>query len=464
MPKILLNKKAKVFVWGVSMILAVSILYILLPHSSKKVDYVTLKHQNASSAIITTGKITSENILNVKAEVSEKIVSLPYKIGDVFRKDTVLVKFDSSEQERALQQSIIQLETANNRFNTISKKELPEAEALRKQAEIAYQNELEAYENTKKDFENKLKVKDAEESLTQARLALEKAQEEYDRKSQLFEKGALQKVERDDAKVALDLATSKYKMAQNAKDSLNPERDVKTAERAVEIALAKLEVAKNNEKALSSQGVTYMDAITKVREAEVNLKAAQADLDKTVIKAPFDGIVLKKSFEAGELVNSGQEILTIAGNDELFVKATLDEKYIPVLKSNLPVKVTPEGYKNASIEGIISKIAPSIDNEKGTIELEIRLSNIPEYLKRELSVNVEIIKDSYENVLVLDKKYINTEAEMYVWVYENNCVKKKVIKIETDIGDKVIISGDIQEGDKILAPGKYREGQKLLLQ
>jgi len=381
------TKRLKVTLALVIAIVAVLITgYFYSKSLISKDDVITVTKSNFASTIMTTGKVTSDNLINVKSEITAKVISSDFNVGDSFSKDDTLIRYEDSDMDRLFKHSQIELAVASNNLKTITDKELI----------------------------------DAEETVTQARIELKKAEEAYQKNSILYEAGAISKSELDNLKYGMDIAVSK------------------------------LSTAENNKKALLPQGVKYNDALLKVREAETNLTDSRANIEKTIMKAPFEGVILKKYFEVGEIAETGKELLIIARkNDELYIKSSIDEKYIPSLKTGQRVFVRPEAFDGLVIDGYITKIAPSVDSQKGTIDIEVKMNSFPEFLKPELSVSLEIVTEEYVDVIVLDKKYVDFSAGTKVWVKGKSSKDIRDIEIIHDLGDKVIVGKGLVEGEMI---------------
>lgn len=349
-------------------------------------EYIKVEKSNYASTIMTTGKVTSDHIIFVKAEVTGIISACEYTIGDSFLQNEILLQFARSDFDRDLQQAKLGLDASSNNLKSITDKELL----------------------------------DAEEITTQARLEYEKAAAAYQNDQVLFEAGAISKSDLDNSKYVMDLANSK------------------------------LLTAENNRKSLQPKGVKYNKASLDVRVAELQLAAARDKLEKSTVKAPFNGVILKKYFEQGELVEAGRDLFLIADNEEaLYIKASVDEKYIPSLTVNQKVYVRPEAFEDIVIEGQITKIAPSVDSQKGTIDIEVTLTNSPEFLKRDLSVSLEIVTQEYQDVIVLEKKYIDFSSGSKIWIKEGRSKEIRDIEILHDLGDKVIVGSGLQAGELI---------------
>lgn len=89
------NKKKK-FLWITAAVLLLLIVIAVVVSGKKEkvieVQTEKIKRQNITQIVTATGKVQSETKVNISAEVSGEIVSLPFKEGDEVKKGDLLVK------------------------------------------------------------------------------------------------------------------------------------------------------------------------------------------------------------------------------------------------------------------------------------------------------------------------------------------------------------------------------------
>lgn len=364
-----------------------------------KIEYMVIKTQDYLSTITATGKITSGTVVSIKSEISGTVERIDLDIGDYFSHGEILAFIKNVDLNQNVQQAQIKLKTAENRKRAIEEKERIEAQELLYQAEITLQQQKNTYERIK----------------------------------ELYEQGAVSRSEWEQAQYNYELAISKARQA------------------ALQAG------------ALESTGSIYKDAVIGEQEARIALEKVSLEQDKARITAPFNGIVLNKSVDVGEFIIQGQELMKIAKDEKLKVIVSVDESYIPKLYIGQSVWIKPEAFQGTLIKGAIDKIAPAVNPEAGTIDVQIQLLDHPEYLKRELTVLVEIVSATYQDAIIIKKSYLSKDENNKVWVLKDGVVGKKEIRILENLGDQVIVGSGLKDGEIVLAPGEYKEGMRLIL-
>jgi HlyD family secretion protein len=129
-------------------------------------------------------------------------------------------------------------------------------------------------------------------------------------------------------------------------------------------ALASAETALVQAKAaldLKKQGPRAEDiAIAQVRveQAQTALEQAQAAIPKTRLFAPFDGTITDLPIRAGDVIQAGAPVLTLADLAQLRVETTdLDEWGAAKVKIGQAAKIVVNAFADKTLTGKVSNIA-----------------------------------------------------------------------------------------------------------
>lgn len=104
-------------------------------------------------------------------------------------------------------------------------------------------------------------------------------------------------------------------------------------------------------------------------------------LQRTSIKAPIDGLITKRLYEPGDLLAQQSHIHSIIDPSALQLKASLAERWIPLVAINQPVTLRIDALGDKAFDARVARIHPTInaDTHKGIIE--ILLEPVPEGAK-----------------------------------------------------------------------------------
>lgn len=166
------------------------------------------------------------------------------------------------------------------------------------------------------------------------------------------------------------------------------EAQLRQAERDAEQE-QQLYVRQFSSQARSQQKQTAAEvAAAGLQSARADLKVAQVQVEQTrsmlsnyTIRAPFAGIVTEKNAQPGELIApSGAGggftrtgLCTIVDTNSLEVVVDVSEQLVTQVEPGQPVELTLYAYQGKNIRGKVSRIMPSADRAKGTLQVRLAI-------------------------------------------------------------------------------------------
>ena len=152
--------------------------------------------------------------------------------------------------------------------------------------------------------------------------------------------------------------------------------------------------------------------------AQARLASAQAQLDKATIRAEVAGTVLTRHAEPGDLVQPGQVLFEMAGDGTTEVLVALDEKNLEVLALGQSARCIADAYPRQPFAAELDFIAPSIDPQRGTVEVRLAVAAAPDFLRQDMTVSVNIQTGAQASAIVVPNDALaNLDGEHpHVWV------------------------------------------------
>lgn len=173
----------------------------------------------------------------------------------------------------------------------------------------------------------------------------------------------------------------------------------------------------------------------------------------TSLIAPIDGEVIVRSVEPGQTLTSNDPVVVLS--DRLIVKAQVDETDIGGVEIGQKAVVSLDAYPKEKVSGKVDHISyeSKVVSNVTIYEVDIVLEEIPKIFRSGMSANIEIVKDSRQNVLRLPMKAVkHTDKGDIVFVKDEDNKKPMRTKIETGIANDefIEIKNGIDEHDVIL--------------
>ena len=101
-------------------------------------------------------------------------------------------------------------------------------------------------------------------------------------------------------------------------------------------------------------------------------------LNRTSIKAPIDGLITARLYEPGDMLAQQTHIHTIIDPSSLLLKASLAERWMPLIEKGQPVSLRIDALGDKQFDAKIIRIHPTINMSTHKGIIEILLSPVPE--------------------------------------------------------------------------------------
>lgn len=259
---------------------------------------------------------------------------------------------------------------------------------------------------------------------------------------------------RPQAEVALERAESELAQARRetlrrrtlAERSLLSTEALEQAEQAQTLAGNAYETARLTAMALAPDNVEE----TLLQE---RLAALQARLAKTVVRSEVAGTVLTRDVEPGDLVQPGQVLFTIALSGATEIRVPLDERNLSLLALQQDAMAVADAYPQRPFPARVSFIAPSIDPQRGTVEVWLAVDPAPDFLRQDMTVSVNIETGRREQALAVPNDALDKGQGEQAWV---RVVREgKVQRREVTLGLRGLAMSEVLDGlsagDRVLA-------------
>lgn len=183
------------------------------------------------------------------------------------------------------------------------------------------------------------------------------------------------------------------------------------------------------------------------------LAALQAQLAKTTIRAAASGTVLTRNAEPGDVVQPGRVLFTIALDGSTEIRVLLDERNLSRLALKQNAVAIADAYANKPFPASINFIAPSIDPERGTVEVRLSVVPVPDFLRQDMTVSVNIETGRRQKALVIPNDALtNQDGNIaQVLVLRHGRVQRQAVSLGLlGLAMSEIVSG-LNVGDQVLA-------------
>ncbi len=253
-------------------------------------------------------------------------------------------------------------------------------------------------------------VNAAEANVAQAEANNRKAQADLDRMAPLAAEQEISKLEYDSyvaaAKVAAAQLNSARQQLNAARQSAEDARaNAQAAASKVTEARAALRESKANQQQVGVSAAEAKSAQAAIEQARANLQAAQLDLSYTKIPASVTGQVTDKHAEPGQVVQPGQELMSLVPLHDVWVTANFKETQLAHVHPGDRAEVHVDTY-GTTIVGRVNSIAGATGSITSLLPPENATGNFVKVVQR---IPVKITFDHLPRGVVL-RPGMNVEA------------------------------------------------------
>ena len=353
-----------------SAIISLSILLAgcaLLPGAAPQTTQAIVPVAEQTSGVIVEGHVTPRDHANLFFTSGGEVVEILVKEGETVTQGQVLARLGDRESFEA-QVAAAELEVANAQ---------QVLDDLNTHATLAYAQaalEVTAVQSTAIEASKKLdeigtddyqkKIDDARVKANNAKDDLKNAQDEFDK----YKDSDPDNTDRQRAKDALTKAQNDYNTAVRERDTLVNDLDKAKADDA--LAKARLDDAIRRRDA-RKDGPDPDDlalAEARLKNANAQLTAAQAALNKRELIAPFSGTIVKVDITAGEQAVPNQPVMVLVDFSAWYVETSdLTENEVVKIKVGQTVTIKPDALPEVSLTGMVESINDAYTEQAGDI-------------------------------------------------------------------------------------------------
>jgi HlyD family secretion protein len=265
-------------------------------------------------------------------------------------------------------------------------------------------------------------VAQARASVESAKLDLEEAEKNLERKKELYQEGFIAKKDVEDVEKLYKSSKIQYNLA----------------EKQLWLVLGESE-------SISAQNL------------------ALKKYDSVIIKSPISGKIINIYVEEGEIITSGTKalgdggttILTIADLNRLVIKADINEVDVNKIQVGQTVKIGFDAIRGNIYQGKIKKIAlaGSVTQNIVVYPIEVEIQEPDEMIRLGMTADLDIILEKAENVLCVPKEVVRKRdgRDVVEIIKDGKRIPQPVITgLEDDV--KIEIKKGLEEGDRVVIP------------
>ena len=240
------------------------------------------------------------------------------------------------------------------------------------------------------------------------------------------------------------------------------------AQRAVDVARAQQSGSQAQSQAIADSGTEVMQAQAQLAASQAASAAAQARLKQTAVLAPADARVLTRQVEPGQIVQPGKALMALALAGPTQLLAQVDERFLDQLQPGQSAMVVADAFAGQRFAAKVLSIAPSVDAQRGAIEVKFALEQqAPAFLREDMTLSVEVETGRRARALVLPLRALRTQSageSATVLVADAGRAQARTVRLGLRSLSAVEVLEGLAEGDEVLLGGTVKAGDRIRVQ
>ena len=161
---------------------------------------------------------------------------------------------------------------------------------------------------------------------------------------------------------------------------------------------AELDAAVTN---FAAQKSRYALAQAQVEQREAALKSARIRLGYTRLTASKPGFIGERFVDEGALLAPNSAVASVVGIDSVIVRTTVIERDYSQMRIGQEATVTVDAFQTQRFPGIVSRIAPMLQEASRVAQIEVEVRNDSLLLKPGMFARVEVITDEKDSTQIV---------------------------------------------------------------
>ena len=240
------------------------------------------------------------------------------------------------------------------------------------------------------------------------------------------------------------------------------------AQRAVDVARAQQSGGAAQAQAVGDAGTEVMQAGAQLAASQAATAAAQARLKQTAVLAPADARVLTRQVEPGQIVQPGKALMALALAGPTQLVAQVDERFLDQLQAGQGAMVVADAFAGQRFAARVLSIAPSVDAQRGAIEVKFALEQQPPaFLREDMTLSVEVETGRRARALLLPLRALRTQSageSATVLVADSGRAQVRTVRLGLRSLSAVEVLEGLAEGDEVLLGGTVKAGDRIRVQ
>jgi membrane fusion protein (multidrug efflux system) len=259
-------------------------------------------------------------------------------------------------------------------------------------------------------------------------------------------------------------------------DASSEEAQLHSAEADLELARKDLERTRDLATRKVVSKAELDSAESKFKQKQGTVDNMRAMIAKKEVRAPFDGQLGIRQVNVGQMINAGQQVVSLQALEPVYVDFALPQQHVPKLSQGLDVHVQSDTLPGHEFVGKLTAINSSVDPVTRNVGLQATLENRDHALRPGMFAKIDVVLPEKQKTLVVpgtavsyapygDSVFVIEKKKDEKTGKESQVLRQTFVRVGEGRGDFVSITKGLEPGQTVVSAGvfKLRNGMPVVI-
>jgi Cu(I)/Ag(I) efflux system membrane fusion protein len=194
-----------------------------------------------------------------------------------------------------------------------------------------------------------------------------------------------------------------------------------------------------------------------VRPADITRLESTGEVRRTLdLYSPVSGYVTQKTALHGMRVTAADTLFDIADLSHLWVLADVYEADLPAVRVGMPAEVGLSYLPGRTWRGLVTYIAPVVEEKTRTIKVRVEVDNADGQLKPEMFADVALRTALGEGLVVPESALLKTGERTLAFVdHGDGGLEPREVRVGAKVAEGVQVLAGLAEGERVVTAANF---------
>jgi RND family efflux transporter MFP subunit len=205
--------------------------------------------------------------------------------------------------------------------------------------------------------------------------------------------------------------------------------------------------------------IQWVEAESKLKQAQSAFDIAQKNLTDTKLYAPFAGYIAEKNIEVGNNVMPGAPAVKLVTVDNVKVSISVPESEISAIHMGAPISITVPALNGQSFNGTIKEKGVAANSISRSYQVKAEIQNPGNALLPGMLCTLYLTDCEEGATAILLPRHVvqlNSDNTHFVWVNADGKAARRVVELGSFVGEQVVITSGLADGVQVVVEGQQK--------